>query len=139
MTWGNAQPAPFHKHVITLNRGATSLANQATLSSAVFMLVKWSWLCITQRHERNLFFFFFFFFFFFKSATHPNAVEPSLGYEDRQKRRRPNHSPSGPRDIRSTVKASLSWIPPRPRGCPRETPQSASPHWTSRFGRGLTR
>ena len=24
MTWGYAQPAPFHKHVIPLNRGATS-------------------------------------------------------------------------------------------------------------------
>ena len=35
MTWVYAQPAPFHKHVIPLDRGATSLANQATLSSAV--------------------------------------------------------------------------------------------------------
>ena len=38
MTWGYAQPAPFHKHVIPLDRGATSLA---TLPSAVVMLVEW--------------------------------------------------------------------------------------------------
>ena len=43
MTWGYAQPAPFHKHVIPLDRGATSLANQVTLSSTVVVLVKWSW------------------------------------------------------------------------------------------------
>ena len=40
MTWGYAQPAPFHKHVIPLDRGATSLANQATLPSTVVVLVK---------------------------------------------------------------------------------------------------
>ena len=53
MTWGYAQPAPFHKHVIPLDRGATSLANQATLSSAVVVLVKWCWLCITPCHFTN--------------------------------------------------------------------------------------
>ena len=46
--------SPFHKHVIPLDRGATSLANQATLSSAVVVLVKWCWLCITARHEPKL-------------------------------------------------------------------------------------
>ena len=33
---------------------------------------------------------------FFKSATHSNAVEPFLGYEDRQKWRQPNLSHGGP-------------------------------------------
>ena len=45
---------------------------------------------------------------FLKSATHPNAVEPSLGYEDRQKWRQPNLSHSGPGNILSTAYVSLS-------------------------------
>ena len=49
MTWGYAQPAPFHKHVIPLDRGATSLANEATLSSTVVVLVKWSLLGSRQN------------------------------------------------------------------------------------------